>query len=100
MGTSERPRLSVFRSNNHVWAQVIDDTVGKTLLAISDRDLPASVKKIAGKKTALAEKVGALVAQKSLEKKITQVVFDRGGYRYHGILRAVAEGARKGGLRF
>ena len=100
MGTSERPRLSVFRSNNHVWAQVIDDTVGKTLLAISDRDLPASVKKIAGKKTALAEKVGALVAQKSFEKKITQVVFDRGGHRYHGILRAVAEGARKGGLRF
>lgn len=97
-GTSERPRLSVFRSNNHVWAQVIDDTAGKTLLAASDRDLPVSVKKTAVKKMALAEKVGALIAQKSLEKKITRVVFDRGAYRYHGIVRAVAEGVRKGGL--
>ena len=100
MGTSIRPRLSVFRSNRHVWTQVIDDTAGKTIIAASDQDLPSSVKKSTGKKMEMAEKVGALIAQRSLEKKITRVVFDRGGYRYHGILRAVAEGARKGGLKF
>lgn len=95
-GTSDRPRLSVFRSNRHVWAQLIDDIAGKTIASVGD-------KSVRGKKeTTLkaAEKVGGELAKRALEKKISAAVFDRGGYRYHGIVKAVAEGARKGGLKF
>lgn len=88
-GTSERPRLSVFRSNRHILAQLVDDESGKTIASAND---------MGPKKT--AEKVGEEIAKKALEKKITTVVFDRGGYKYHGAVKSVAEGARKGGLRF
>ncbi|MBI2957545.1 MAG: 50S ribosomal protein L18 [Chloroflexi bacterium] len=98
-GTAERPRLSVFRSLNHIYAQVIDDTAGRTLAASST----ASVKEegTASKgKVAVAEHVGAAIGKAAQEKGITQVVFDRGGYKYHGRVKALAEAARKAGLKF
>ena len=99
-GTSERPRMLVFRSNRHVWTQLIDDSKGYTLISASDREEGASVKK-EKKETRMvtAEKVGEITAKKAREKKITTILFDRGGYKYHGIVKAVAEGARKGGLK-
>ena len=101
-GTSIRPRLSLFRSNRHIWAQLIDDESGKTLAAASDLEI--KIKKTPGRKEILvlkisAEKVGGLLAQKAQESKINSIVFDRGFYKYHGLIRAVAEGARKGGLK-
>lgn len=104
-GTSERPRLSVFRSHKHVWAQLIDDTQGKTIAAAGDMEIKSKIKSKKSEKPkegrrALAGKVGELIAEKALKKKITTAVFDRGGYGYHGIVRAVAEGARGGGLKF
>ena len=98
-GTSQRPRLSVFRSLKHIYAQIIDDQKGVTLVAASEKDLsPASLK---GKtKTEKAKLVGLALAKKALKKKITQVAFDRGPYRYHGRVKALAEGAREGGLKF
>lgn len=94
-GTPEKPRLQVFRSLSHVYAQIIDDTTGKTLLAESDyKD------KEKKKKTEKAFAVGERIAKKAEEKKIKKVVFDRKGYLYHGRVKAVAEGARKGGLQF
>ena len=96
-GTKERPRLSVFRSNKHVFVQLIDDSSKNTLLAESD----LKIKERKGKtKTTLAFEVGKLMAQKALKKKIKKVIFDRGGYQYHGRVKAVAEGARKAGLSF
>lgn len=95
-GTSVRPRLSVFRSNNHIRTQLIDDIAGKTLVMASDSEIKS---KKGEKRIVLAEKVGALIAKKVLEKKIGVAVFDRGGYKYHGIVKAVAGGARKGGLQ-
>lgn len=95
-GTSERPRLSLFRSQNHIWAQLIDDTSGKTLVFAGDLEIK-SKKKLGG--VELARSVGEIVAKKAQENKIAAAVFDRGGYKYHGIVKAVAEGARKGGLR-
>jgi large subunit ribosomal protein L18 len=99
-GTPERPRLSIFRSLNHIYAQVIDDAAGHTLAAASDSD--ADVKKAATgkKKSEVATLVGEAVAKKAKEKGITSVVFDRGGFRYHGRVKALAEAARKGGLGF
>lgn len=97
-GTATRPRLSIFRSNRHIWAQLIDDTAGLTVASASDWELKK--KKAAGKRKVGAESVGELVASRALEKKIDRAVFDRGGYKYHGIVKAVAEGARKGGLHF
>lgn len=94
-GTPDCPRLSIFRSNKHVWAQLIDDASGKTLVSAGDIDL----KKKQGKLDS-AKEVGIEVAKAARGKKITRIVFDRGGYRYHGIVKAVAEGARKGGLEF
>lgn len=88
-GTKERPRLSVFKSNTHIYAQIIDDTAGKTLAAANDK---ATV--------ALSAKVGAEIAKKAIEQKIKKVVFDRGGYIYTGIIKALADGAREGGLEF
>lgn len=96
-GTAFRPRLSVFRSAKHIWAQLIDDEKAKTLLTASDLEL----KKLRVKdKKEKAREVGKLIAQKALKNKIEKVVFDRGGYKYHGRIKAFAEGAREGGLKF
>ncbi|MDD2646638.1 MAG: 50S ribosomal protein L18 [Patescibacteria group bacterium] len=95
-GTKERPRLSVFRSNQHIYAQLIDDQHGKTLMSVSD----LSFKKNKNNKSTMAKQVGQLIAAKALESKISQVVFDRGGYQYHGRIKQLAEGAREGGLKF
>lgn len=94
-GTAQRPRISIFRSNKEIYAQLIDDDKGHTLLAVSSRGAD-----ISGKKTDQAAKVGELLAQKAKEAGIENVVFDRGGYLYHGRVKALAEGARKGGLKF
>jgi large subunit ribosomal protein L18 len=97
---TDRPRLSVFRSTKHIYAQVIDDTHAKTLVMVSSLspDLKGKVK--SGGNISAAEAVGALVAQKSLEKGIKAVVYDRGGHVYHGRIKALAEAARKAGLQF
>jgi large subunit ribosomal protein L18 len=123
-GTALRPRLCVFRSNKHIWAQLINDEKGKTLIAASDLELKekrkkekpsstsASAKASAGKETteskeekrsekvALAYELGKLIAKKALENKIEKVIFDRGSCKYHGRVKALAEGARTGGLKF
>jgi large subunit ribosomal protein L18 len=100
-GITERPRLTVFRSLNNIYAQVIDDTTGKTLVSASSLSKEiAEELKAAGAKKAKSKLVGALVAKKAIESKISTVVFDRNGYRYHGRVQAVAEGAREGGLKF
>lgn len=95
-GTPERPRLSVFRSNKAIYAQIIDDLAGKTIVSASS----AEVKENGLNKTDMAEKVGELLAGKAKEQKIDQAVFDRGGYLFHGRVKALAEGARKGGIQF
>ncbi len=97
-GTQERPRLNVFRSLKNIYAQIIDDTTGTTLVAVStlDKGFDGSY----GGNTEAAKKVGNMIAQKALEKGIKEVVFDRGGYIYHGRVAALAEGAREGGLDF
>lgn len=99
VGTAERPRLNVYRSLKHMYAQIIDDQSGRTLVAASTldvalKDLPSKSNKEA------ARKVGELIAKKALEKGIKSVVFDRGGYIYHGRVLELAEGAREGGLDF
>ncbi|MBO1679849.1 50S ribosomal protein L18 [Bittarella massiliensis (ex Durand et al. 2017)] len=96
-GTPERPRLNVFRSAKHIYAQIIDDKNGVTLAAASsmDKDFEGQ-----GGNREAAQKVGAAIAKKAIEKGITEVVFDRGGYIYHGRVQALAEGAREGGLKF
>lgn len=100
-GTSERPRLSVFRSLHHIYAQVIDDTQGNTLLVVSTLD-PELRKNLAGKGGNIdaAKLVGTLVAKKAIEKGIKKVVFDRGGQIFHGRVAALATAAREGGLDF
>lgn len=99
-GTPECPRLCVFRSNAHIYAQVIDDVNGKTLASASslDKDVKASVDN--GSNIEAAKAVGKLVAERALAKEITEVVFDRGGYVYHGRVAALAEAAREAGLSF
>lgn len=99
-GTSERPRLAVFRSNNHMYAQIIDDTVGNTLVAAStlDKDVKANLEKTNDVKAAAA--VGTAIAKKAMEKGITTVVFDRGGFIYQGKIQALADAAREAGLEF
>ena len=99
-GTAERPRLAVFRSNNHVYAQVIDDETGKTLVSAStlEKDINAELKNTDD--MAAASKIGDVVAKRALEKGIKAVVFDRGGYIYHGKVKALAEAAREAGLEF
>lgn len=96
-GTNERPRLSVFRSNKHIFLQLIDDISGKTLVSANDFELNIKNKKIG---VASAYAVGELAASKAGKLKLTNIVFDRGAYRYHGIVKAVAEGLRKGKLKF
>jgi len=98
VGTTDRPRLSVYRSLKHISAQLIDDSQGKTLLAATDRELKRGGQ--AEKPTARAFKVGELLAQKAVERKISRVVFDRSGYKYHGAVKALADGARQAGLKF
>lgn len=98
-GTAEKPRLSVFRSTDHIHAQIINDEEGKTLLGLSTTSKTFPSAKDAGNVKG-AKELGKLVAQKALEKKIQQVVFDRGGFLYHGRVKAFAEGAREGGLKF
>jgi large subunit ribosomal protein L18 len=99
-GTIERPRLAVFRSQGHIYAQVIDDEQGRTLCAASslDKDLRSGSKR--GSNVAAAKAVGALIATRAKDKGIGAVVFDRGGYQYHGRVKALADAAREGGLKF
>ncbi|MBI2873204.1 MAG: 50S ribosomal protein L18 [Chloroflexi bacterium] len=99
-GSQERPRLSVFRSLKHIYAQVIDDSHGHTLAAAGSGEPEARAQTEGGNKTALAAAVGRLLANRAKERGITRVVFDRGGFRYHGRVKALAEGARQGGLEF
>jgi len=99
-GTESRPRLAVFRSLNHVYAQVIDDTKGNTLVTASSLDSEIKSQADGKKKVGVAEMVGALVAKRAMEKGISQVAFDRGGFQYHGRIKAVGEAARKQGLKF
>lgn len=95
-GTPEIPRLDVFRSSKHIYAQIIDDVTGTTLVSASSMDKGFDGK---GGNTDAAAKVGKAIAEKALEKGIQQVVFDRGGFVYHGRVKALAEGAREGGLK-
>ncbi len=95
-GTSKKPRLCVFRSAKHIYAQLIDDDKKKSMAAVSDQKL----KKAKRTKVDMAREIGKLIAAKALEKKIEKVIFDRGPYKYHGRVKAVAEGAREGGLKF
>jgi len=95
-GTKARPRLNVFRSLKHVYAQLIDDQARKTLVSASDAELKDSK----GKKADKAQKVGELIAQKAAKAGIKEAVFDRAGYKFHGRVKAIAEGARSGGLKF
>ena len=99
-GTAERPRLAVFRSNNHMYAQIIDDTVGHTLVAAStlEKDVKAELEKTNDK--AAAAYVGTVIAKRALEKGIKEVVFDRGGFIYQGKIQALADAAREAGLEF
>lgn len=95
-GTSDRPRLHVFRSNRFMYAQIIDDSKSKTLVAASENQIA----KIKGSKTEKATAIGKLIAEKAKKAKIVKVVFDRGYYKYHGRVKAVAEAARQNGLEF
>ncbi|OGY52490.1 MAG: 50S ribosomal protein L18 [Candidatus Buchananbacteria bacterium RIFCSPLOWO2_01_FULL_56_15] len=97
-GTADRPRLHVFRSLRHISVQLIDDDASKTLAAASDREV--ALRQAQGQKTAVALKVGELIAQKAKGAGISKVVFDRTGNRYHGRVKALADGARAGGLQF
>lgn len=95
-GTKERPRLCIFISQKHIYAQLIDDSEAKTLISTSDRE----VKNKNLKKTEIAREVGRLIAQKAKDLNIQKIVFDRGSKKYHGKVKALAEGAREGGLKF
>ena len=99
-GTARRPRLSVHFSGKHVYAQVIDDNSGQTLVAASTAERALVGKDIAGANKAAAEQIGKAVAERLLAKKVEQVVFDRGGFLYHGKVKALADAARAGGLKF
>ncbi|MEE8204665.1 MAG: 50S ribosomal protein L18 [Dehalococcoidales bacterium] len=100
VGVTSRPRLCVFRSLNHIYAQIIDDSKGHTLAAASTIDPELRDKLNGRKKTAQAELVGSLMAQRALDLGIKQIVFDRGGYKYHGRVKALAEAVRQGGVEF
>jgi len=92
-GTSDRPRLVIFRSLKHIYAQLVDDMAQRTLMTVTDQGID-------GKKTEKSAEVGKRIAAKAKEAGVTRVVFDRGGYKYHGRVKAVADGAREGGLEF
>jgi large subunit ribosomal protein L18 len=94
-GTKARPRLSVFKSNQHIYAQAIDDDAGRTLLAVSDSEVKSKLKT----KVEIARATGRLFAEKLKEEKVKEVVFDRGGFKFHGRVKAFAEGLKEGGLK-
>ena len=100
-GTTGKPRFTVYRSLNNIYVQIIDDSTGKTLVSASSvaKDVKEELKNVKGK-TARSKVIGTVAAKKALEQKISTVVFDRNGYRYHGRIQAVADGAREGGLKF
>lgn len=98
-GTPERPRLCVYKSLNHMYAQVIDDMSGKTLVSASSRDKGAKIDGSSGN-VAAAQSIGSLLAERATEAGITTVVFDRGGFKFHGRVKAFADAARDGGLKF
>lgn len=98
VGSSKRPRLSVFRSNKHLYVQFIDDLKGTTLLGLYDNNIKKEAKKMT--KSEIATKLGEEAAKRAKVKHIGKIVFDRGSYKYHGRIKALAEGARKGGLKF
>lgn len=97
VGTKERPRLCVFRSNQHIYAQLVDDNDAKILMSVSDKEIKS---KKGRKKLDISKEVGKLIAKNAIGKKIDKVVFDRGGVVFHGRIKALAEGAREGGLKF
>lgn len=101
VGTEARPRLTVFRSNAQIYAQIVNDATGKTLVAASSiaKEIKESIKEVKGK-IEVSKMVGTAIAKKALEANITAVVFDRNGYRYHGRVKAVADAAREAGLKF
>lgn len=99
-GSSDRPRLSVFRSAKHVYVQIIDDSIGKTLISASSTEKPVKEKPKFESKVAQATYVGKLIAERAKEKGINKVVFDRNGFIYHGRIKAISDGAREGGLEF
>ena len=99
-GTQQRPRLTVFRSTKHIYAQIIDDTIGQTLTAASTLDADVKANSDVKGKVGAAQLVGKLVAERALEKGIKQVVFDRNGFLYHGRIKAISDGAREAGLGF
>jgi len=96
-GTKERPRLCAFRSNQHIYAQLINDENAKVLISVSDKDVKT---KKGDKKSDVAKEVGKLIAKKAIDAKVEKVIFDRGGFIFHGRIKALAEGAREGGLKF
>ncbi len=97
IGTKERPRVSVFKSNKHTFVQFIDDTIGKTVL--SSKVISAKKNKMKGTKTAKANSIGEMLAEKAKGLGINEIVFDRGGFKFHGRIKAVAEGLKKGGIK-
>lgn len=97
-GTEARPRLAVFRSNKEIYAQIVDDVTGKTIIAASSRDKDISSSK--GSKSEIATLVGKAIAERALKAGVDTISFDRGGYQYHGRVKSLAEGAREGGLKF
>jgi large subunit ribosomal protein L18 len=99
-GALDRPRLSVFRSSSHIYAQIIDDTKGETLVSASTLDKAYKQAPVTGKKQEIAKAVGALLGKKALDKGITKVVLDRNGFLYHGRIKALSDGAREAGLEF
>ena len=99
-GSPEQPRLCVFRSLRSIYAQIIDDTGGKTMVAASSQEAIKEAGEAISPKTAVSSAVGKLLAQRAVEQGITRVVFDRGGYKYHGRVKALADAAREGGLQF
>jgi len=99
-GTPDRPRLTVFRSHKNIYAQIVDDTIGRTLVAASSREKPLREQLGEGGNRAAAEAVGSALAEKAAEAGIRKVVFDRNGYPFHGRVKELAEAARKGGLEF
>jgi large subunit ribosomal protein L18 len=99
-GTAERPRLNVFRSAKNIYAQLIDDSIGHTVVSASTLDAEFKAKGVSGGTVEAARLVGELIAKRAIEKGYKHVVFDRGGYLYHGRVKALADGAREGGLDF
>lgn len=99
-GAADRPRLSVFRTASHIYAQIIDDTKGETLVSASTLDKDYKQNPVAGKKQEIAKAVGTLVARRALDKGITKVMLDRNGFLYHGRIKALSDGAREAGLEF